>query len=170
MTYGIIYVLGELIPGLKSVSYGFNFLIGVLVTTIVKKVMNRLEEKKILKKHYVNDFMMVRIRNLFYDLMVVAGISAIKMSTMGGYIGILVVICILGAIATFAYNYIVSRILFKDYADLQLVAMFGMLTGTISSGVLLLREIDPDLRTPASNNLVTGSSFGIILVHRFCCW
>ena len=37
-----------------------------------------------------------------------------------------------------------------------------MLTGTISSGVLLLREIDPDLKTPASNNLVTGSSFGII--------
>jgi ESS family glutamate:Na+ symporter len=41
-------------------------------------------------------------------------------------------------------------------------SMFGMLTGTISSGVLLLREIDPDLRTPASNNLVTGSSYGII--------
>jgi ESS family glutamate:Na+ symporter len=38
-----------------------------------------------------------------------------------------------------------------------------MLTGTISSGVLLLREIDPDLSTPAANNLITGSSFGIIL-------
>ena len=41
--------------------------------------------------------------------------------------------------------------------------MYGMLTGTISSGVLLLREIDPDLATPAANNLVVGSSFGIIL-------
>ena len=41
--------------------------------------------------------------------------------------------------------------------------MFGMLTGTISSGVLLLREIDPDLATPSANNLVIGSSFGIIL-------
>jgi len=40
--------------------------------------------------------------------------------------------------------------------------MYGMLTGTISSGVLLLREIDPNLETPAANNLVTGSSFGII--------
>ena len=27
---------------------------------------------------------------------------------------------------------------------------------------MLLREIDPDLATPASNNLVTVSSFGII--------
>ncbi|MBO4913757.1 MAG: sodium:glutamate symporter, partial [Oscillospiraceae bacterium] len=38
-----------------------------------------------------------------------------------------------------------------------------MLTGTISSGILLLREIDPELSTPAANNLVTGSSFGIVL-------
>ena len=41
--------------------------------------------------------------------------------------------------------------------------LFGMLTGTISSGVLLLRELDPELETPAANNLVAGSSFGILL-------
>ena len=41
--------------------------------------------------------------------------------------------------------------------------MYGMLTGTIGSGVLLLREIDPELKTPAANNLVTGSSYGIVL-------
>ena len=40
--------------------------------------------------------------------------------------------------------------------------LYGMLTGTISSGVLLLREIDPNFETPAANNLVTGSSFGIV--------
>ena len=39
--------------------------------------------------------------------------------------------------------------------------MFGMLTGTISSGILLLREIDPNFRTPAANNLVSGSGSGI---------
>ena len=32
--------------------------------------------------------------------------------------------------------------------------MYGMLTGTISSGVLLLREIDPDFKTPVADNLV----------------
>ena len=38
-----------------------------------------------------------------------------------------------------------------------------MMTGTISSGILLVREIDPQLETPAANNLVIGSSFGILL-------
>ena len=39
--------------------------------------------------------------------------------------------------------------------------MFGMLTGTISSGILLVREVDPNFETPAANNLVTGSGLGI---------
>ena len=32
--------------------------------------------------------------------------------------------------------------------------MFGMLTGTASNGMILLREIDPKFETPAANNLV----------------
>ena len=39
--------------------------------------------------------------------------------------------------------------------------MFGMLTGTISSGELQLRDLDPQMKTPASGDLVSGSSFGI---------
>jgi ESS family glutamate:Na+ symporter len=43
-----------------------------------------------------------------------------------------------------------------------MLSMYGMMTGTSSSGVLLLREIDPMFETPASNNLVTGSGFAVI--------
>ena len=32
--------------------------------------------------------------------------------------------------------------------------MYGMLTGTASTGVILLREIDGDFKTPVSDNLV----------------
>lgn len=153
-TYVIIYILGELIPGLKSVIYGFNFLLGVLVTTGIKKLLSVLENKKILKKHYVNDFLMVRLRNVFYDIMVVAGIAAIRLSTIGDYIVVLLIICIAGAVATFIYNKIVAKTLFKDYAEEQFVAMYGMLTGTASTGIVLLRELDMEFETPVSDNLV----------------
>ena len=154
ITYGIIYVLGELIPGLKSIMYGFNFLIGVLVATGVKKFVGVLEDKGYLKKHYFNDFLMIRLRNVFYDIMVVAGIAAIRISTMKGYLGVLLLIGFVGAVLTFLYNYIVSRVLFKKYQDEQLVAMYGMLTGTASTGIVLLRELDPEFETPVSDNLV----------------
>ena len=32
--------------------------------------------------------------------------------------------------------------------------MYGMLTGTASTGIILLREVDGDFKTPASDNLV----------------
>lgn len=154
ITYGIIYVLGELIPGLKSIMYGFNFLIGVLVATGVKAFVGMLEKKNILKKHYFNDFLMIRLRNVFYDIMVVAGIAAIRISTMKSYFGVLLLIGFVGAVLTFLYNYLVSRVLFKKYQDEQLVAMYGMLTGTASTGIVLLRELDPEFETPVSDNLV----------------
>ena len=57
---------------------------------------------------------------------------------------------------------IVSRRIYKGYYREGLISMYGMMTGTIGSGILLLREIDPDLETPAANNLVLGSSYGIL--------
>ena len=32
--------------------------------------------------------------------------------------------------------------------------MYGMLTGTASTGIILLREIDGDFQTPAADNMV----------------
>ena len=54
----------------------------------------------------------------------------------------------------YIYVYMVCRKLFPAYAEQQFLAMFGMLTGTASSGVILLREIDGDFKTPVADNLV----------------
>ena len=47
-----------------------------------------------------------------------------------------------------------AKKLFPDYREEQFLAMYGMLTGTASTGVILLREIDRDLTSPAADNLV----------------
>jgi len=44
--------------------------------------------------------------------------------------------------------------LFPEYPEEQFLAMYGMLTGTASTGVVLLREIDGGFKTPAADNLV----------------
>ena len=48
----------------------------------------------------------------------------------------------------------VSKTLFKDYPEEQFLAMYGMLTGTASTGIILLREIDGEFKSPASDNMV----------------
>jgi ESS family glutamate:Na+ symporter len=41
--------------------------------------------------------------------------------------------------------------------------MYGMLTGTASTGVILLREVDPHFKTPAADNLVYQNFPAIVL-------
>jgi ESS family glutamate:Na+ symporter len=136
------------------VIFGFNFLLGVLAATLVKFVMNFLKKKKVIKKDYTNDFLMTRTSNFFFDIMVVAGIAAIRLGVLQDYWGIILIMGLVGLVITYVYNYIVAKALFKDYQEAQFLAMYGMLTGTASTGIILLREIDGDFQTPASDNLV----------------
>ncbi len=154
LAYGLMALLGKLLPGMKSVIYGFNFLLGVLAATLVKAVLKFLKKKNIVKKEYTNDFLMTRASNFFYDIMVVAGIAAIRLGVLEKYWGIMLILGVVGLVITYVYNYFVAKTLFKNYSEEQFLAMYGMLTGTASTGVILLREIDGEFKTPASDNLV----------------
>lgn len=152
--YLLMFGLGKLFPGMRSVIYGFNFLLGVLCATLVKLVLNFLNKKKLVKRQYTNNFLLTRAGNFFFDIMVVAGIAAIRLDMLEKYWGIIVILVSVGTVSTYAYNYFVAKKLFPEYTQEQFLAMYGMLTGTASTGVILLREIDGEFRTPVSDNLV----------------
>ena len=162
-TYLLMYLLGNLLPGMRSVIYGFNFLLGVLVGTLVKLILNFLYKKKIVKKKYTNNFLMTRACNFFFDIMVVAGIAAIRLDLLEKYWGVIAILGVVGAVITYVYNRIVAKTLFPDYYEEQFLAMYGMLTGTASTGIILLREVDGEFRTPVSDNLVYQNFPAIIL-------
>ena len=149
-----MFGLGKLLPGMRSVVYGFNFLLGVLTATLIKIGINFLRVKKIIRKKYVNNFLMTRASNFFFDLMVVAGVAAIRLDILENYWGIMLILGVAGAVITFVYNRFVAKRLFPDYAEEQFLMMYGMLTGTASTGIILLREIDGEFKTPASDNMV----------------
>ena len=154
ITFWLMKLLGNLLPGMKSVIFGFNFLLGVLTATIMKTVLKFFKQKKITKHSYTNGFLLTRTSNFFFDIMVVAGIAAIRLSILQQYWGILLILGIVGLVSTFAYKYYVAKKLFPAYKEEQFLAMYGMLTGTASTGIILLREIDGDFKTPVADNLV----------------
>jgi len=154
LSYLLMCGLGALLPGMKSVIFGFNFLLGVLAATLIKAVLNLFKKIGMMKKDYVNDFLMTRTSNFFYDIMVVAGIAAIRLGVLEQYWGIILIMGVVGLFITYFYNRLVAKALFKDYEQEQFLAMYGMLTGTASTGIILLREIDGDFKTPVADNLV----------------
>lgn len=163
ISYLIMFGLGTLLPGLKSILYGFNFLFGVLVAVGINSILIALRRKGTMKRQYVNTFLMNRISGFFFDLMVVAGIAAIQIDVLKGYWPIIIILSVAGLIITYLYNILVAHVLFPEYKHQQFLAMYGMLTGTASTGVILLREIDRDLSTPVSENLVYQNLPAIVL-------
>ena len=152
--YVIMRTLGNLLPGLRSVIYGFNFLLGVITATLTKLLLKFMREHGIINHKYTNNFLMTRLSNFFFDIMVVAGVAAIRLDILEDYWGIILIMGAIGALITYKYNRLVAKVMFPDYVEEQFLVMYGMLTGTASTGIILLREIDGDFKTPASDNMV----------------
>ena len=167
--YGVTILLDKLggfaVNTIKPLLWGFNFLVGTAFAILVKGILNKCKAKGIVHREYTNNFMLNRISGLMFDLMVVASIAAIDLSAFRypEFWLPLILICVVGAVATYFYCKFMCRRLFPDYEDEAFLSLFGMLTGTASTGVILLREIDPLFDTPASHNLIYQNLWAIIL-------
>ena len=165
ITLGITSALAALAPGLaatvSTLLWGFNFIIGSLVATGCRSLFKGLRSVKIMNRQYQNNYLLSRFSGLAFDVMIVAGIASINIDDLSGYWLPFLLMAVLGGVATYYYLKFMCGKLYSGYLYEGFFSMYGMLTGTISSGVLLLREIDPDFDTPAANNLISGSSFGI---------
>lgn len=148
----------------KPLIWGFNFLIGTVLAILFKLVLGRLQRRGVIKRQYINNFMLSRISGVMFDIMVVASIAAIDLSafTHREFIVPLVSVCVVGAVATYFQVRFITKKLFPSYTDEAFLSIYGMLTGTASTGVILVREIDPLFETPAASNLIYQQLWAIV--------
>ena len=159
----LMAMLGEDIS--KTVStllWGFNFIVGSAIALLVRAVLKALRKNKIMTRQYQNNYLLSRISGFAFDLMIIAGIGSITISDLQGLWLPFILMSIAGTAITLIYLKWICKKIYPSYYYEGLLSMYGMMTGTISSGVLLLREIDPMYKTPAANNLITGSGTGIV--------
>ena len=155
-SYGVMALLIKLIkdPNTQRTIFGFNFLIGTFLAIGLKNLFRFMRKLGWIHHQYLNNFMLNRISGVAFDIMIVSGIAVINIELLKSYWLVLLLMTIFGAIATFIFIRFVCRRFHKEYKYEQFFGMYGMLTGTASTGIILLREIDPNFETPASDNMV----------------
>ena len=175
IVYGITYLLTFIITStlresapaiaatINPLLWGFNFMIGSGIAILYRVVLKKLNEAKVVRHQYQNNYLLSRISGLSFDVMIVSGIATINIAKLKGLWVPFLLMAIAGAIVTLLHLKLTCKRAYGDYYYEGLVSMYGMMTGTISSGIILLREVDPEFKTPAANNLVIGSSFAIVL-------
>lgn len=153
--------LGTFGESLGMVLWGFHFVFGAILAIVLRRIYNKAHEKGIAKEKYLNNFLLQRIAGFVFDFMVAASISAVTFERIAKSFWPIFFITFAGGILTFFYVSFVVRKTMKEHRLANTIAFFGNLTGTISTGMALLREVDPLMKSGATENLIFGSGVAI---------
>lgn len=157
MEWGLISVGAE---NEVTTLWSFHFIIAAIVALFVRKILDTTKASRL-----IDDTTMTRCSNLFMDFMIVASVAAISLVVVAQYWMPLLIISILVTIATWWVIQYMTRDAFQKFEFERFATIFGNMTGTLQSALVLLRIVDSGMKSPASYNLVYGS--GLALVFGF---
>ena len=164
LSFGFMCLLGVLSDFTNSIAWGFNFLWASLAAMLIKAVVNRLRRHKLMHRVYINNYQMDRISGFSFDLMIVAGVAAIEINDIKNYILPVVILSVVGAVITYIYIRMVSKECFKGFEHEMFLMTYGTMTGTASNGMILMKEIDPGLRTPTSSLYILSNFPAMVMI------
>ena len=164
LAFGFMCLLGILSDFTNSIAWGFNFLWASMAAMLIKFIVKQLHKTELMGRQYINNYQMDRISGFAFDVMIVAGVSAIEINDIKNYILPIAILSLVGAIITFIYVRAVSRECFKGFEHEFFLMSFGTLTGTASNGMILMKEVDPGLRTPTSSLYILSNFPAMVMI------
>jgi len=159
----ILTPLGSFGETVSEMLWGFNFVMGTVVALAARGVIDRLRVKRIMRHKYADNYLLQRISSASFDFMITASLAAVSLSVLRTNLVPILIITTAGALFTMVYCYYLCRWIYKDEQLEHIVALYGTWTGTITTGIALLREIDPYSKSRVPENLVLGSGFAIFV-------
>ena len=164
LALGFMCLLGAISDFTNNIGWGFNFLWASLSAMLIRAVVKHLQKGKLMHHEYINNYQMDRISGFFFDLMIVAGVSAIEINDIKNYVLPIVILSVVGTVITYIYIHMVSRECFKGFEHEFFLMSFGTLTGTASNGMILMKEVDPQLRTPVSSLYILSNFPAMVMI------
>ena len=135
-----------------------------LAAMLIKAIVKQLRKRDLMHRGYINNYQMDRISGFSFDLMIVAGVAAIEINDIKNYILPIVILSLVGTVVTYIYIRLVSRECFKGFEHEFFLMCFGTLTGTASNGMILMKEVDPGLRTPTSSLYILSNFPAMVMI------
>lgn len=164
ISFGFMCLLGVISDFTNSIAWGFNFLWASLAAMLIKFVVKQLRKCNLMHRDYINNYQMDRISGFSFDLMIVAGVAAIEINDIKNYILPIVILSVVGTVITYIYIRLVAKECFKGFEHEFFLMSFGTMTGTASNGMILMKEIDPGLRTPTSSLYILSNFPAMVMI------
>lgn len=144
-------------PEMAAMAWGFHFIFGALIAMAARPLINRLPGGSPL-----HDPLLGRIAASIVDVATVAALAAVQLAVLSANWLPILLITSLGGLATLAFSLWVARRAFPQAPFEHAVLLFGTSTGTLPTGLALLRMVDPELNSPAPTSAVVGAGLAVI--------
>lgn len=154
----LLLPLGTLGATLSQLLWGFHFMIGSLYGILLKTIIRGLKKRKAKIYYETDNYLLQRISGGTFDFMITASIAAISIFALRVYVVPIIIITTIGGIITVIYTVFMCNRVFKTDVLENILGFYGMQTGTLSTGLALLKEVDPNFDTSVTDNLVMGSA------------
>ncbi|MFZ3110279.1 MAG: sodium:glutamate symporter [Rectinemataceae bacterium] len=153
---------GKMGAELAANFWGINFIFSAISAIIVRRIID------LLKIGYVlDDDTLTRVSGFSVDFMVAGALAAISLVFVGKYwIPIVVMSTVCGIMVSITVPWMSSR-LFHDYKFERMLMLYGVSTGTLSTGLALLRVMDPEFKSKVSSDYMLSAGLTFILAIPF---
>jgi len=142
--------------------WGINFVFSAVVAMLVRLVASRLDVDYTFDNHTLS-----RFSGLSVDVMVAAAVGGISLVIVGQYlVQILILSAIAGSLALLIVPWFCSRI-YTDHQFYRMLLVYGVSTGTLPTGLALLRVVDPNFETPAASDYMFSTGITFLLAIPF---
>lgn len=144
--------------GQVATLWSFQFILANLLALLVRQILNRVGASRVLDEGFLN-----RLTGLQADYLITASIMGISLGLTWQYLRPILLMSLVGGLVTYwTIRWLAARV-FQDYPFERFVSIYGEMTGTISSGLALLRVTDPEYRSPVAQDLALGSGMALLI-------
>ncbi len=138
MAYGLNTGLKILFPAVSFPVYGLALLCSIFLQGILKII--KLDD-------YVDKKIITHIGSSSTDYLVAFGVASINISVVIKYLTPIIVFSAIGFLFVIAWFWIISPRFFRNYWFERGMYIFGLSTGVMATGVILLRVTDPEFKS-----------------------
>jgi ESS family glutamate:Na+ symporter len=153
----LLGLIGPLGVDLAESLWGINFIFSAFCALGVKQFMKLVKVETTIDNATCN-----RISGLSVDLTVAASLGAISLVAVQGYWLPILALIITGALITLVVLPAYCSRIYDDHQFYRMLVIYGTATGTLPTGLALLRVVDPEFETPVATDYLY--SVGIVFV------
>jgi ESS family glutamate:Na+ symporter len=142
--------------------WGINFIFSSVTAIVVRKIVVLLKVDYVLENETLS-----RLAGFSVDFMVAGSIAAISLVFVAEFwFPILLMSTVCGLMTIIVIPWLCSR-MFHDYRFERMLMIYGVSTGTLSTGLALLRVMDPEFKTSVASDYMLSAGLTFLLAIPF---